>query len=1402
MASDSGRWVEVTSSQFAHEADGLDVVRRLLPDETPYRAWSNFEFRDAHGRWHEVDLLVLARDGFHLVELKYYSGTIRGNDLTWLRDGHRAEDSPLKLARRKAQYFASKLKDAYEAWVREKRISGAAPARDVIPWVQESVFLHHDRVRVELPDAARRDLYGLDGAEGTSGLPGISSLLSHPSGTRRPIGPNAEAILVDLLARIGLVQRREREAGSWVLEGGAIAEGDGWQDWLATHKVSQTERRRIRFQTLPTGASVAERHRARQLAEHEYRTLRRLTHQGVLQPDDLVECDLGIGLVYPYDPDQQPLDLWLADRPSGVPLETQLAIVRQVGDALAYAHSNRLVHRGLSPRAVLVSDKGGRLRVTVADWQSVGAVAAAETPTAGVTALFGTDALTPTSDGERWLHEGFAAPEGAFGRAVDRVRLDVFGLGALAFYVFAGVPAVRTAAELRERLRRQDGLDVSIERPEASPALREAVLRATRPRVSDRTADVSGFLAGLDASEAPDPEIIDPLDAAPGALLGGRFTLQRRLGAGSTAVGLLVSDATAEGQPDRVLKVALDDRAAARLADEAEVLAKVRSPRLVALIEGPLLVGGRQSLLLTNAGTDTLAMMLRQRPRLSLDLLERWGTDLLEALLALDRAGVDHRDIKPSNLGVLENRGNREKHLVLFDFSLSKAAASATQAGTPPYLDPFLGGKRDRFDSAAERYSAAVVLFEMATGHTPLYGDGLSDPAVLKEEATIEASDFDPAVGAALVGFFRRALTTDAKRRHDTAADMLRAWKDCFSATVTTVTEDAGELAAAATVETPLLRSGLSARALSALEPFGVQTVGDLLAVDPARLSRLSGTAEATRRQIKQRAAEWRKRLGAPQRPRSWKPVRPDTQPGPHDIAEQLLAVARAGRNATRASLVTYLLGLGGAVDAFATQGLLAASLPEPVTAARANQLLADLQEAWAEDAGTLATLQDLHDKVAARLAELGGVATAAELTTFLAGEFPNTIDDETRLVEGLLRLIIDRSRAVARGGGDAGWTTRRREGQPLLVADDPILLDVAEALGQAADRLVAGVNGDGHDVVVPEARAGEALLGVLGRAVVPDPLRDAPRLVRLAAATSRRCGASATNDLHDLDLAPARALALTLPAVAAGQTLDPAEIRDRVRARFPALAPLPERPGLDRVVDEANIGLIWDEGPPRRFRPVQAPRDTTGLATRHATLLAPDPTEVALHGATAHRLAESLSRRSFLVLGVPATHLDRAPGVLGESYGADVLDLSETLIVSMRRLAAARGLPWQAALGADAEPAASRPGQGLRSLVSAALPAVTDAIGAALAAPGDGPLVLTEPALLARFDAVKPILGPWLDLATSRLRAMWLVVPQLYANQGAVVDGRPLPLAAPGQFLRLDADWIDARRTLEGSPA
>lgn len=313
MAPPAAQWTEITPSQFPHEAEGLAIVKALLPASAAFRAWSNFEFRDGQGKWHEVDLLLLGRRRLHLVELKYYEGVLRGDDHRWLRAGRRAEDSPLKLARRKAQRLASRLREELISWAREHHQQIPDP-RDVVPYLQEAVFLHHPRLRCELPPASRLDLFGLDDCSATSGLPGISERLLEPPTPDQAVRPRQGEILEALLAKIGVVQRREREAGSWVIEEEPLAEGDGWQDWPAVHRVAATDRARIRFFVTGPGAAKDERDRVRRLAEHEYRVMSRLAHDGLLRPRDLVEADLGVGLVYPRDEQLTRLDLWLAGR--------------------------------------------------------------------------------------------------------------------------------------------------------------------------------------------------------------------------------------------------------------------------------------------------------------------------------------------------------------------------------------------------------------------------------------------------------------------------------------------------------------------------------------------------------------------------------------------------------------------------------------------------------------------------------------------------------------------------------------------------------------------------------------------------------------------------------------------------------------------------------------------------------------------------------------------------------------------------------------------------------------------------------------------------------------------------------------------------------------------------------
>ena len=91
---------------------------------------------------------------------------------------------------------------------------------------------------------------------------------------------------------------------------------------------------------------------------------------------------------------------------------------------------------------------------------------------------------------------------------------------------------------------------------------------------------------------------------------------------------------------------------------------------------------------------------------------------------------------------------------------------------------------------------------------------------------------------------------------------MLTAWRAAFEP-VPERPRRRGRARATAEPSTLLAEAGLSARALSALEPFGAATVGDLLALDPVQLNRLAGVADVTRREIKARARDWRDRPAA-----------------------------------------------------------------------------------------------------------------------------------------------------------------------------------------------------------------------------------------------------------------------------------------------------------------------------------------------------------------------------------------------------------------------------------------------------------------------------------------------------------------------------------------------------------
>lgn len=496
--------------------------------------------------------------------------------------------------------------------------------------------------------------------------------------------------------------------------------------------------------------------------------------------------------------------------------------------------------------------------------------------------------------------------------------------------------------------------------------------------------------------EADRADEIPPLAAKPGDLLAG-FEVVKRLGRGSTAVALLVSDADDQR---RVLKIAADAERSDRVREEGEVLAKLRDRTIIAIHGEPIDVAGHAGLVLSYAAEGTLAHRLHNRGRLSLEDLERWGGDLLSAVSYLEREAIPHRDIKPENLGIIEAGARKQRHLVLMDFSLSRAPANQLHVGTRPYLDPFLAPRfgRPRWDLAGDRFAAEMVLHEMAAGTLPYWGSRNTDPRMTDAEVTVDRDAFPREIAAALSELLERGLRRDAGERFDAADDMERAWKRIFEALDQPVEEqqahaDAVVLRSGATRETPVVALGLSARAVNALDYESVLTVADFIALNTLAINSMRGVGVETRRELVDAQRELRRRLGgAPTTTTQTTTDEPDDARLDELVAR--LIPRRTTRNATEVDAIVYLLGLSELPTAgpWPSQTEVAAAIG--VTRGRVGQLVVDARERWRKTAA----VTNLRDALSGHVEALGGIAAAPELERAVLAERPVPDSDRAQL--------------------------------------------------------------------------------------------------------------------------------------------------------------------------------------------------------------------------------------------------------------------------------------------------------------------------------------------------------------------------------------------------------------------
>jgi serine/threonine-protein kinase len=222
-------------------------------------------------------------------------------------------------------------------------------------------------------------------------------------------------------------------------------------------------------------------------------------------------------------------------------------VVREIADALAYAHARGVVHRDLKPDNVLLS--GGH--AVIADLgiaKAVGdsATAGIETSQQGTATSVTFDSRLPTLDS---LHAGtpaFMAPEQIVADAVVDHRADLYALGVIAYQLLAGVPPfVGTSRHaLFDAHLTEKPVPLSRHRGDVSPALERLVMQLLEKRADDRPRSAADVLAALDEIA------VAPLSTQSGAAAGSHPPRPRRswrrrwLVAAATSVVVAGSSAT------------------------------------------------------------------------------------------------------------------------------------------------------------------------------------------------------------------------------------------------------------------------------------------------------------------------------------------------------------------------------------------------------------------------------------------------------------------------------------------------------------------------------------------------------------------------------------------------------------------------------------------------------------------------------------------------------------------------------------------------------------------------------------------------------------------------------------------------------------------------------------------
>jgi len=267
---------------------------------------------------------------------------------------------------------------------------------------------------------------------------------------------------------------------------------------------------------------------------------------------------------------------------------------------------------------------------------------------------------------------------------------------------------------------------------------------------------------------------VDLDDPLLGAVVGGRYRIERKLGEGGmSSVYEAKHTKLHRSFAIKVLLPALVDNAEAqrRFELEAEMLAGLNHPNVVEITDWQVLDDGAPCMVLEYLHGATLRARMVRGP-LPWEAIAKIGDQVMSALSLAHRNGITHRDLKPDNIFIaIDDVG--DERVKLLDFGVSKLRGLGTMTGvynmlgTPSYMSPEQAmGNSAAVGPATDVWAMGAILYELATGRAAFTCDNLADTLM-----RITTSPPDPLTALrhdAPPGFVElvdRAMSLDPARR-------------------------------------------------------------------------------------------------------------------------------------------------------------------------------------------------------------------------------------------------------------------------------------------------------------------------------------------------------------------------------------------------------------------------------------------------------------------------------------------------------------------------------------------------------------------------------------------------------------------------------------------------------------